>query len=436
MAPPFDMMMAPDMLGMDPMAYFAMSRMTPNLPRIDPTRYAEGYEIRKSLRGAFTGPGTHPVGARMGHGGQLSQMLSGFGGGPYPAVEQDFNPEAANVLGQYGLSPARPNPFLFFNDMDSNGEPTWAARHEKTARAIEGAMLGAANTQQGMTVGENISNVARSVMSIPGMYRQSYNAQMQAPFDQAKQIAAMQDDQINMQAKLAQAYHLYATGKQALERPPKVYGTNVYADSNGHYVMDEAQGTKKYIDNEVDFKGGPTTKVGTPHYGKASGNYPAGVKSQSERMGYDAYLAANGELNPDGTPKDVKRYQNFVYASQGRSAAETGGGRTTATETAKQNQGGVSQADQDRLKALETDMKQKQARAKERLRPSQFVDAQDPLAAMKAEQEKRQSEADSAAKAYSDATEQVRSKQPRSKLTGGASRPKTLIHPNGTIEIQ
>lgn len=336
MAPPFDFAGPEGMSMMDPMSYFAMGAMQRSLPRIDPTRYAEGYEVRRSLRGAFIGPGTHPMAQhRMGGmGGQLAQM---FSPGPYPDAEQQYSPQAAEALGQYGLSPAQPNPFLFFNDMDSNGQPSWAANHPRTARAIEGAMLGAANTAQGQTIGENISNVARSVLSIPGAYRASYAAQMQAPFDMAHQIAALQTDQSRQQLEMAQAFHLYATGKAALDKPPKFQP--FYDPSQGMVGYDPNNNT---VTPSTTLGGGPVTSqlvkpAGPQKPQQGVGQVPKGINPGSPAgkawIRWSKEPNFNGQFPDDwGKRVDAETANTARAGGYGGAAGRDAGGRGQRTD--------------------------------------------------------------------------------------------------------
>ena len=416
-----------------------MAAQVQGLPHINPTNYMTGYEQRRAIRQA--------VNPQMPRGGRISKMMSGLGGIPgMPSMGGGMDPSsvtdpsvANEALQPYGMQlPTHTNPFLFFNDQNADGSATWAGNHPKVARAIEGAMIGA-TTPGGITTGENIANVAKTVLGIPGLYKQSQAAQMQAPFDMAHQIAALQDDQINMQTKLAQAYHLYATGQAALDRPTKAYGGQVYQDGNNRpYQINTVTGKPEALDGKPDpLQFEDSTKVGTPQK-PGSNKYPGGVKSQSERMGYDAYVAAGGKVDAQGNATDVKQYQRYVYASQGQSAAATGSAGTSAKKGAGQGMGDVSEADKTQLRALEDEAKAAEARAKQKLNTSDFVTndpKNNPLAEKNAEAKRRQEAATAARRKYNDAAAQVQSQQPSSKLQGSGNR-KTIIHPDGRVEIQ
>jgi len=419
--------------GMNPGQMFpegdAMAKMAiPQQPNIG--QYYQRALVRQDLRQGLYGPGTHA------RGGKIAQMVGQAAGMPSVGGGMDsssvVDPSVANsALQPYGLQlPTHTNPFLFFRDQNADGSPTWAGNHPKIAKAIEGAMIGA-TTPGGETIGENISNVARTVLGIPGLYKQSQAAQMEAPFDMARQINALQMDHVNMEEKLAQAYHLRATGQAALEKPPKPPHYQLFVDPKGK-AFGYNQDTNTFESPSGMVPDTPE-KIGT--FGKSTGKYPTGVKSQSERMGYDAYAAAGGEFNPDGSPKDVKQYQKYVYASQANSAAAQGAAGTSARKAAGQGAGDVSEADKTALKALEDDAKAKETKAKSKPDLLNYANAADPVAARKADMDKWAEEARQAREKYNNAAQGVRTQQPNSKVQGGG-RPKTTIHPDGRIEIQ
>jgi len=404
-----------------------MAAKISGLPHVNPTNYMTGYEQRSALRQAL-----HP---RV-SGGRMARMVSGsmgmpsVGGGMDPSSVTDPS-VANNALQPYGLQlPTHTNPFLFFNDQNQDGSPTWAGNHPKVAKAIEGAMIGA-TTPGGVTTGESISNVAKTVLGMPGMYKNSQAAQMQAPFDMASQINGLQKDQADMQVKLAQAYHMYATGSAALDKPVKNYGGQVYQDSkNRPYQINTVTGAAEALDGKSDpLELTGSTKIGTPKSAD-SNSYPKGVSTVGEKAAWNEYKANGFE----GDPRTDKNWNNRVMAWQGKNAAVTGFSGAAARGAGNQAAGGVSQADDKALKAAEDDAKVKESAAKEKLKPSAFADAKDPLAAMNAETQRRQAEAKAARQKFNDMSANVSSQQPSSK-TGGVRR-KTIIHPNGAVEIQ
>lgn len=407
-----------------------LAAQSQGMPRINPERVMDSMIVRRAIRQGMSGPGVTPRGGRIARAmSGVSEGMPPLGGGMDPSSVVDPS-VANNALAPYGLQlPTHTNPFLFFNDQNQDGSTTWAGNHPKVARAIEGAMIGA-TTQGGATVGENISNVAKSVLGIPGLYKQSQAAQMEAPFDQARQINALQMDQINMHEKLAQAYHLYATGQAALDKPPKPPHYQLYVDPKG-----KSFGYNQET-NTFESPGGnvPDTpeKLGT--YGKQSGKYPTSIKSQSERMGYDAYVAAGGKTNDDGSPADIKGYQRYVYASQGASAAAQGGAGTSARKSAGQAAGDVSQVDDKALAAMKSDAEAKERTAAKKPDLAQFADAPDPVKARNAAWEQSRNEAKAARAKYNDAVSQMNQAQPNSRIKGGG-KPPVVIHPDGRVEI-
>ena len=285
-------------------------------------------------------------------------------------------------------------------------------------------MIGATTTG-GMTTGENIANVAKTVLGIPGLYKQSQAAQLQAPFDAARQIAALQDDQTNMQVKLAQAYHLYATGKQMLDKPTKAYNGQVYQDKNNRpYQINTITGEAQALDGKPDplaFDG--STKVGTPPKPNAPGAPPKGVSSQAERLAWQGiqqeYKKA-GKPEPT-SPADIPDWQRRV-ANATRTISQAGGyGGAAGRGAGSQDTGSLSESDRTYLKSLEDDAKQAEAKAKEKLSPSQFSSEADPLKARDAEVSRRQQAAKAARQKYNNAASQVQQAQPNSKIKGGAS---------------
>lgn len=399
---------------------------------MNPGNYAQRYEEHRAIRGGLMGPGItpHNPSMRMGrvNGGGFSGMPV-MGGGFDPSSMT--NPSVANsALAPYGLQlPTHTNPFLFFNDQHADGTPTWAGNHPKIAKAIEGAMIGA-TAPGGVTTGESISNVARTVLGIPGLYRQNAAAQMQAPFDMAHQIGALQDESINRGYKLAEAFHAYATGKAMLDKPPKVYGTQVYADEQGHYVIDQATGGKKYVDNTASTTPG-TSKVGAPAKpGAGQGMYPKGLTTLPQKQAYDDYRQRS-DFSEDHLPND---FNSLVDKHTARNAQLSGGGHTAGSKEAGQGlYGDIPQAQREQLDALKQQATIARSRAKESLKASDYANSPDPLAARNAEKQKRDSEALAAEKAYQDEV----AKLPQSRTTKQPdNKPKGMIlHPDGRVEL-
>lgn len=128
-----------------------------------------------------------------------------------PDLPDGFDPSMANeALAPYGLQePQHTNPFIMFNDQSGLG-----ASHPKWARFIEGALMGA-QTPSGDTIGENIGNVARSVMNVPNAYRQNEMSQFMAPFQMAAPMAQLQQMQANTDMAKAHTAYFDAESKKA-----------------------------------------------------------------------------------------------------------------------------------------------------------------------------------------------------------------------------
>lgn len=419
---------------------YNMMNMMPQaqgMPRINPERVADSMVMRSAIRQGMYGPGARPTGA-----GRMARIMGGaagmpqLGGGLDPSSVTD--PGVANdALSQYGMQlPTHTNPFLFFKDQNQDGSSTWAGNHPRVAKAIEGAMIGA-TTPGGATIGENISNVAKTVLGIPGMYRQNQAAQMQAPFDAAKQIAGLQDDQINMQTKLASAFHMYATGQAALDKPTKAYGGSVYQDGNKRpYQINTVTGKPEALDGRSDpLQFDDSTKVGTPGKPAAPGALPKGVSSVAERNAWtNAVQSAqkNGRPVPQ-TPQDIPNWSSMVNQETQRIARSGGYGGAAGRGQGAQDNGSLSEVDKKNLGALEDTAKVAEAHAKEKVTRSQFKEAQDPDAAMRAEVADRQQKAKDARTKYNQAVANTQSQQPNSKLDNQSKG--IIFHPDGRLEI-
>lgn len=152
---------------------------------------------------------------------------------PSSNFPEGFDPTAANeALAPYGLQePQHANPFVMFNDQSGLG-----ANHPKLARFIEGALMGA-QTPSGDTVGENIGNVARSVMNVPNAYRQNEMNQFMAPFQMAAPMAQLQgaSDAHNLSQAHA-AYFDSEAAKNGQPQPDEYANITTALDPNGKPV--------------------------------------------------------------------------------------------------------------------------------------------------------------------------------------------------------
>lgn len=352
--------------GMDP----SMGGMVPSMAMMagasgqrqpNPTQYAQGYEIRRSLRqGLAPSMGARPrvPGTPPGAGGPS------IGGGMDPSSMVD--PGVANqALGQFGMQlPTHTNPFLFFNDRNQQGDPSWAGNHPKVAHAIEGAMIGA-TTPGGMTTGESISNVARTVLGIPGMYRNSQAAQMQAPFDMAKQVAGLQADQAVISGHLASAFHAYATGQAMFNKPDPVKPKQLYVAPDGSpYSFDTGTGDLSAA------PGGPASgtlqRPGTMGRGPGSGaKLPPYVKTEADRLSYYDALDAGKKADSsfDGSSYDKNPppgWSGSVIRNTAKLGGAAGGARAGATKAVDAAYGNLSDTQKQTLHGVDDEIKQAQ----------------------------------------------------------------------------
>ena len=117
-----------------------------------------------------------------------------------------MHPEVQKLLGQYGITPEQiqgtvqnASPNLFMNN------PNFNSQHPALSRGIEGALEGAAFTKGSNTWGEGISNVAQGLLAAKGARAEKYNNQLMMPFEQAQQVAGLQNVSVEQKLKQAQA---------------------------------------------------------------------------------------------------------------------------------------------------------------------------------------------------------------------------------------
>jgi hypothetical protein len=233
--------------GLDPISTYAL--MSANMgPQGGPgalANYVQNFEKRRAVRGSLYAPNM-----RVPHPGFSGIEAPSPNPGAGYGIDQNQVDAANTALAPFGLqTPTHINPFLYFHDQDADGNATWAGNHPHIAQALEGAMIGA-TTPGGNTVGENISNIMRTVMGIPGLYRQNAAAQMNAPFQTAGEIAGLQKTQAQIAAERAQtdlseAHADYFRNADQRERihPPIVNNVTGQVlsedpDNPGHYSLD------------------------------------------------------------------------------------------------------------------------------------------------------------------------------------------------------
>lgn len=190
----------------NPMLYMGMTGLNPSAQNMN--QYAGNVLRRGAIYGSMREPRTNARPPR----GTLAPMPGAGAGYQFDPNAIDAANTALQSVDPRLSEPTQINPFLFFQAQHPDGSPTWAGHHPGMARAIEGAMIGA-TTPPGNTTGENISNVARTLLSMPGMYRANAAAQMEAPFETAGQILGLRhsEAQINQEQAQTEYYRAHAT---------------------------------------------------------------------------------------------------------------------------------------------------------------------------------------------------------------------------------
>jgi hypothetical protein len=137
-----------------------------------------------------SGRGSQP--GRFGLPGMMSPEILN-----HPAVQQ--------LLSQYGINHDQiqstiqnANPNLFITDQAAY------QKHPVLAGMTERALEGLAFTKGSNTWGEGLSNVAQGMLSANGARVEKYNNQLMAPFNQASQVAGLQNVAIELKLKEAQ----------------------------------------------------------------------------------------------------------------------------------------------------------------------------------------------------------------------------------------
>jgi len=269
----------------------------PSMPAMRPGmgQYIDRSINNRAVREGMQGP-PRPAGVGRGFG------VGGMGGGQMPSILPNpamsggmtaFNdPSTANqMLGQYGLAlPQHINPYLMLNDQNADGSPSFFGRHQRLGHMLEGGLLGA-QVPQGATTGENIANIARTVMGIPAAYAEHANAQMMQPFQAASQMAQLQglqdkhqqslnvllDDESRRNLEAAQTDYYNDRGMR-LHQPVPAEGGAWIEDQDHQWKFQEGPGGKQ---PHLATTGGFTGQMIEGQLGKppAQGdNSPAAVK--------------------------------------------------------------------------------------------------------------------------------------------------------------
>ena len=155
-----------------------------------------------------------------------------FGGGYEPQMSDVFRNRLNTLLSPYGLNAPAMSDNVFLPETGFFG------RHPLATRAIENALIGAATTEGGNTVGESISNIARSVLGIPRVRGQMQLGRLLAPLGIAQQLQGFEGTSADIAYKRAQAKESEAQGRyydyQATHPTYTHAGTDVHG--NASYV--------------------------------------------------------------------------------------------------------------------------------------------------------------------------------------------------------
>lgn len=234
------------------------------------------------------------------------------------ADDPEYQAAAGKLLSPYGLHPLDPqaaNPFVMFQNQG------FAANHPGIAHAIEGGVMGAATTQGANTWGEGISNVAKSLLSVPQMRQQMLNRQYQAPFEQAEQMQGLQNQQLQ---------------GQSLQTMMEYHRAQIDHLKNGPDAWDKAQATRPvvlpdgtYLTNDPVMGWGPHgDPMKDPNLRRGSSNkVPASMVPYFGKLGVDT-----------SDPSAITQEQWSAATNlRDSTAVNVASGRTTATTKARMN---------------------------------------------------------------------------------------------------
>lgn len=266
------------------------------IPRPQPfnmQRMIDSAAVRSAIYAGRREMDVMPRAARQPRAGMFRQGNQDVGSEPTfnPAL---IDPNILNpIMSQLGVrmpTQQEINPFLFFNHQNPDGSPTWAANHPRFAHAIEGGMLGAM-TPGGDTIGENISNVARTVMGIPGQYAAHIRNQYMEPFAAAQAMGPLIKDQaelamLPLRQRLLQAQTEDAEAQVQQRKNPPKEGTFVPGSTDGGipqwFFANQATGTMTPATTSQRTAGPPNAQGVFP-----SIQTPVAVEGKNGAMGED-----------------------------------------------------------------------------------------------------------------------------------------------------
>jgi hypothetical protein len=234
-------------------------------------------------------------------------------GGGEDYSQYTFDPQAheaaSQFLGQYGLSPLDPSQVKPNTILPNSG---FFANHPRLSSMLEGGIYGAAATRGGATIGDNISNVADSLIAGPRMRAAAYNQQFERPFQAAHMLEGMQDQAQKRELTEAQIQHARAVTQRLNDPLPKPDHpvTGMSANDSSFFTYDSE---------------GNATQHENPFFDKTAAN--AGKMHPGITAVY-RYFRQMGITDPDNaTPEQWKKVNQMdaddkVAIAGSRTAAE------------------------------------------------------------------------------------------------------------------
>jgi len=237
------------------------------------------------------------------------------------------NPDVHNALAPYRLGiPEHLDQNLMLPEPGSNN---FFGRHPTISRAIENAFIGVAGMgPTSMSAGDNISNVAHSVLNIPEVRKEHMTSQLMAPFQAAGMISNLQGMRSKQDLEEAQAAE--ARGKGA-------YYAGGGRKLAPHFIPTQ-QGWMK------DTGDGPATPIVDAH---GDPLMPATHSDPASNL--DNRLFYTGFIDPNATPEQRAAARTLHYQRQNEkvqvagATAQAQGHNLTDTQKAAINTTNVSE---------------------------------------------------------------------------------------------
>ena len=236
----------------------------------------------------------------------LSGLLGGGGGSDYSqfTYDPDARAAASEFLGQYGLSPLAPEDVKTNAVLPNSG---FFGRHGRLSGMLEGGLFGAAATQGGDTIGENISGVARGMIEGPQMRANILNQQFARPFQAAGMLENLQDQ---VQKRDLQEAQIQYYNERAL-REPIPHAVTPLPSTAGGYITYDNEGNETVKEN--------------PFYDPKSNR--TGGSAWANATAVRPYFQQMGINNPDdATPAQWKKANDMRVRDEGLKAGARAAG--------------------------------------------------------------------------------------------------------------